>query len=177
MEKWKEIEGWPEYWVSDRGLVKSLKYGKTKILKPGLNIWGYLKVGLYRDSKRKWFLVHRLVALAFCDGYEENLQVDHINGDKLDNRAENLRWICHALNKVHQHKARSESGFIGVYRYPGCITKPYRAQANDGSGKLKHIGMFATAEDASAARDEFVRKRFSCEELMFHHSGKQEETF
>ena len=162
-EKWKEIEDYSDYWVSDRGRVKSLKYGKTRILKPGLNSTEYLFVVLCRDGKPKFFHVHRLVALAFCDGYEENLQVDHINGKKTDNRAENLRWVCRSLNNVHQQKARSQTGYIGVRQMPDNRAKPYRAEARDGSGKLKHLGMFATAEEASAARDEFVRKRFSGE--------------
>ena len=173
MEKWKEIEDWPEYWVSDCGQVKSFWHRKTRILKLHLGR-GYLYVGLCRDGKQKFFRVHRLVALAFCDGYEEGLEVDHINGKKTDNRAENLRWICHALNKVHQHKARSQTGYIGVRQMQGYITKPYRAEASDGSGKSKHLGYFSTAEEASAARDEFVRKRFFGEELMFHHREEEE---
>ena len=173
MEKWKEIEGYPDYWVSDCGRVKSLKYGKTRILKPWPNGGGYLFVVLCRDGKPKNFRVHRLVALTFCDGYEDGFEVDHINGNKLDNRAENLRWVPRSLNQVHQQKAKSESGFIGVRQKQGCITKPFEARANDGSGKLKSLGYFSTAEEASRARDEFVRSRFSGEELTFRHEDKK----
>ena len=169
-EKWKEIEGYPDYQVSDRGLVKSFWHRKTRILKPRLGR-GYLRVKLCRDGKPKNFLVHRLVALAFCGGYEDGFEVDHISGNKLDNRAENLRWVSSSLNHVHQQKAKSKSGYIGVYQMQGNLAKPYRALANDGSGKIKHIGYFSTAEEASAARDEFVRKRFSGEKLTFHNRG------
>ena len=173
MEKWKEIEGYPDYWVSDRGQVKSYRRRKTRILKPRLNIWGYLQVGLYRDGKQKWFPVHRLVALTFCDGYEDGFEVDHINGNKLDNRAENLRWVSRSLNQVHQQKARSQTGYIGVYRMPRNLAKPFVARARDRSGKMKHLGYFSTAEEASAARDAFVRSRFSGEELTFRHEDKK----
>ena len=173
MEKWKEIEGYPDYWVSDRGQVKSFWYRKTRILKPCPNSTEYLRVNLCRDGKQKWFLVHRLVALAFCDGYEEGLEVDHINGDKLDNRAENLRWVPRSLNNVHQQKARSQTGYVGVYQKLDNRAKPYRALASDGSGKIKHLGYFSTAEEASAARDAFVRSRFSGEKLTFRHEDKK----
>ena len=172
-EEWKTIEGYPDYWVSDRGQVKSLKYGKSRILKPWLNGDGYLFVVLCRDGKQKKFSVHRLVALAFCDGYEDGFEVDHINGKKTDNRAENLRWVCKSINNVNQQKARSQTGYVGVYWRPGNLAKPYQALAKV-AGKLKHLGYFATAEDASAARDEFVRSRFLGEELMFHHREEEE---
>ena len=169
VERWKAIEDWTEYRVSDRGRVKSSKYGKTRILKPRLSDRGYLLVGLCRDGEQKKAYVHRLVALAFCGGYEVGLEVDHKNGNKLDNRAENLRWVSSSLNHVHQQKAKSKSGFIGVYRKPGNRAKPFQAQAKDDTGKIKHLGCFSTAEEASASRDAFVRKRFSGEELTFHH--------
>ena len=165
-EKWKMIEGYPDYWVSDCGRVKSYRRGKPRILRQKLDS-GYLRVTLFCDGKEKKYLVHRLVALAFCGGYEDNLQVDHINGDKLDNRVENLRCVSHALNQVHQQKARSKTGFIGVYRMQGNLAKPFRAEARV-TGKYKYLGCFSTAEEASAVRDDFVRKRFSGEELTFY---------
>lgn len=58
---------------------------------------GYLRVTL----DKKQYFVHRLVAQLFVDNYENKPQVNHINGDKLDNRAENLEWVTNQENRDH----------------------------------------------------------------------------
>lgn len=62
---------------------------------------GYREIGFRIDGERARFLVHRLVARAFVDGYEDGLCVNHINGIKTDNRAENLEWVSLARNTEH----------------------------------------------------------------------------
>ena len=86
MENWKKVND--NYLVSNLGRV----IGKNgKVLKPYLSSTGYLKVCL---EKHKQVYVHRLVAMAFCENQSEtNCVVDHINGNKTDNRAENLEWV------------------------------------------------------------------------------------
>lgn len=121
MEQWKEVT-WIEGYrgvldVSSIGRVRrrSYKYealgrwGKThtttkpdKILLPYVEKTGYPTIAVQISGRRKKFLVHRLVARAFVDGYEESLTVNHINGIKTDNRAENLEWVTLAENTQHQ---------------------------------------------------------------------------
>lgn len=66
MEIWKDVKGYESiYQVSDIGNVKSLKYGKEKLLKPGINSTGYFIVILYKNKIKKTIKVHQLVAEAF----------------------------------------------------------------------------------------------------------------
>ena len=99
-EKWKDIEGYDGmYQVSDLGRVRSLKFGNVRVLRPGKCTCGYLTVCLYKDGKRKWFTVHRLVAQAFIENDNIfNTEVNHINEDKTDNRVDNLEWCNRQYN-------------------------------------------------------------------------------
>lgn len=63
-EKYKVVPGYEDYEVSDFGNVRSLKFGKIKVLRPKLNK-GYLQVHLCKDGKTKMFFVHRLIVSAF----------------------------------------------------------------------------------------------------------------
>lgn len=115
--EWRPIADNPGYEVSDAGLVRSVarviekrnRLGTTvtnslqgKILSTPMFSNKYLGVVLGRGSK--CHLVHRLVARAFCEGYSENLDVNHKNGVRGDNRAENLEWVTRGDNPRHSHR-------------------------------------------------------------------------
>ena len=82
------------YSVSNMGRVRSEK--SKKILKPTTDRYGYKYYIFCHNGKRKTVKEHRLVASAFLQNVENKPTVDHINGDKKDNRVENLKW---ATNK------------------------------------------------------------------------------
>ena len=93
-EEWKSIAGYEGlYEVSSLGRVRSLKFGKTKVLKPLDNGCGYLYVNLYKNREVKKFKVHRLVAQTFIPNPLGKPQVNHNNEIKTDNRVENLEWM------------------------------------------------------------------------------------
>lgn len=90
--EWKQIEGYENYFVSNTGLVINTKSGR--LLKPKNTYDGYCEIRLYKDKDNsKCVRVHRLVALAFVPNPDDLETIDHINGNKKDNRAENLRWL------------------------------------------------------------------------------------
>lgn len=62
---------------------------------------GYHSLELRHNGKRVRVLLHKLVALAHVEGFEEGLCVNHINGIKTDNRAVNLEWVSLARNTEH----------------------------------------------------------------------------
>lgn len=97
------------YQVSDLGNIKSLGNGdnhnaRERIMKKTKTKKGYLKVGLWKNRKQKWFLVHRLVAYMFIenDDPEYKTDVNHINEFEKDNNCtNNLEWCTKEYNNNH----------------------------------------------------------------------------
>lgn len=87
-----------DYKVSNLGRVKNKKTGK--ILKTSLNKKGYEKVNIWRNNKVKRCFLHRLVAEAFIENPYPDIfkQVNHIDGNKLNNFATNLEWVTPSDN-------------------------------------------------------------------------------
>ena len=101
----KEIAGFEgKYDITSDGDVISLNYsgtGKEKILKARADNKGYLRVVLHKNNKPYEHKIHRLVAEAFIPKIEDKNYINHINGDKADNRIENLEWVTLSENTKH----------------------------------------------------------------------------
>lgn len=116
---WKDITGYEGvYMISNDGLVRSLFREwvcngsvikkPERVLKNGIDAYGYNTVMLSCGNKTKRVKVHRLVAQEFLDNKNNLPQINHKNGVKTDNRVENLEWVT---AKDNCHHAR-EHGFI-----------------------------------------------------------------
>lgn len=112
-EIWKEIPSMPYYQASNLGRIKSLrtfKYSRTKkekievmrvrILKQQTDYKGYKRVKTMYGTKK----VHRLIAEAFLPNPENKPQVNHKDGNKLNNNIDNLEWCTNGENQIHAFK-------------------------------------------------------------------------
>tara|TARA_R110000764_G_C10832583_1_gene363096 strand:+ start:130 stop:651 length:522 start_codon:yes stop_codon:yes gene_type:complete len=108
----------------------------------------------YRGVKINWkqTYVHRVLAIAFLGAADCDSQVDHINGDKGDNRIENLRMVTASQNNKAFQKKRK--GCSSRYRGVHLERKTGRwvASINPKQGRM-HVGTFGTEDEAAAAYD------------------------
>jgi len=125
--KWKTIPGFSNYEASDAGIIRSKdryvrngrNFIKGCIIKPSVIKSGYLTIGLVLGSKRKRLhtTVHRLVARTFISNFSEDLDVNHIDGDKTNNKLSNLEVITHKENIKHSVKTGLFTASRGNLKY------------------------------------------------------------
>ena len=98
-EVWCPIKGYEGiYEVSDQGRVRSMKFGKERILKLGSDKDGYLQVGLWKNGENKMCKVHRLVAQTFTPNPQNLPEVNHKDENKTNNSVQNLEWCDRKYN-------------------------------------------------------------------------------
>lgn len=127
-EIFKDIEGYEGYQVSNYGNVKSLGNDKTrkdKILKPAKTWYGYLRVGLWKQGKRKTHFVHRLVASAFIENPNNFCELNHKDEDKTNNIVDNLEWCTrlynHNYGTINQRIAESNTNHPNKSKQVLCV--------------------------------------------------------
>lgn len=145
-EIWKPIKGLECYYeISNLGRIKALNrlikrnssgnfITKEKILKLSKNPNGYVTVTLYKDGSLFRRLVHRLVAEAFILKPDNKNEIDHIDTNRSNNEAENLRWCTRSENNRNPitNKKMSES-HLGIKRSKESIEKWRKARIAHGN--------------------------------------------
>ncbi len=112
---------------------------------------GYLRGDWRQKGTRKHYLLHRYVYELAYGEIKPRYSIDHVNGDKLNNSLSNLRMVTYSENTANTHKRRNGERISPypcvAYRPNRNRVRPYQAEieVND---KNKHLGMYATAEEA-----------------------------
>ena len=134
-EVWKDIKGYEgHYQVSDKGRVKSVKFGKEKILKPARDTKGYLAVQLCKNGEIKRCFVHRLVAQTFIQNPNNLPHINHKDEDKTNNSVQNLEWCDSKYNNNYgthnQRVAEKRSKPVLQYTLDGKFVKKWKSQSD-----------------------------------------------
>ena len=120
----KSIKGFPGYSISSDGIVYSSKRGPEVVVNG--SVWmGYRKVTLSNGSKTKTIAVHRLVAESFLTKPRGLNLVNHIDGDKSNNKLSNLEWTNHRGNAQHY-----ENNLAPGYKAKRTMEKQDKLKAN-----------------------------------------------
>ncbi len=163
-EIWKPVVGYEGiYEVSSEGRVWSLNryvddvmrgkaFIKCRYMKRSVNRSGYLEVRLSKLSKTESPTVHKIVMLSFVGVRPHDLVVNHIDGDRANNRLDNLEYVTHRENSIKGrgclYKKDKTSSFVGVYWDKS--RQKWHAQKRFGS-KAFNLGVFDREEDAGNA--------------------------
>lgn len=103
-EEFKKINGYEDYMIGNCGSVISLKNGEKRYMKPYLDSQKrYYIIVLSKNGKTKKFLVHRLVAIHFCENPNNKDVVNHIDHNTRNNNYKNLEWVTTQENVIHSY--------------------------------------------------------------------------
>lgn len=141
-EQWVQVPGYENtYSVSNLGRVHSIR--QRICLKPGINSEGYMNVVFCVGGKPKTFRLHRIVAEAFFGRCPLGMEINHKDGDKLNNRLSNLEFVTPKENTAHSFRLGKRRGLID------------RESVNELKSKnltFKHIGILLGVNERTARR-------------------------
>ena len=160
-EGWRPIKDFENYFISSEGRI--IKTATGKILKQHENHKGYLIVQLSNKGQKKNFRVHRLVAQTYIPNPDNLPEVDHINGDRQDNRVENLRWVTGSANTRNREVCRQSGS-----RYNGVIAHPKTGNFIASiwhNRKTVYLGTFTEETKAALAFNQFCKENCLNREL------------
>jgi hypothetical protein len=118
---WKEIPEFDGYLISSVGDVWSNKL--KRVIIPPTDKDGYPRIGLWKNQSVKKHFVHRLVAQAFIPNPDNKPVVNHINGNKTDNRVCNLEWCSVLENEQHSRNVLGKVTPKNIHTKPLTLVK------------------------------------------------------
>ena len=160
-EIWKDIKDYEGFYqVSNLGNVRSVPRNGTvkyyKILKPN-NVKGYYQVTLQKKGKKKIYKVHRLVAKTFIKNTYNKREVNHIDGNKLNNAVTNLEWVTAKENSNHRvnvlNKKTTDNRKVGMFD--------------------KNSNLIQTFNSIVAAGQYFGKSRVNIDNALKHKNNQQ----
>lgn len=159
MERWKTVPGHEKYEVSDTGKVRNKETGR--LLSPCNNGDGYKKVHVGK-SQREY--VHRMVASAFVERREGANEVNHKDGNRSNNNADNLEWVNSSENTKH-------AVYRGALRPWGNSARAIRS-INPETGEVKNFATLSEAEQYYGSRhivEVLKGRRIHCKGHLFEY--------
>lgn len=141
-------------YYSEKGNKWIVRTGKIRALSKGKN---YLKLSLKVNGNERTVNVHVLVSDAFNRLRKEGEEIDHIDNDKLNNKAENLRVITRKQNTLRS--VRGKVKLQGVWYRKANKNRPYCAHIMI-NGHRKELGAYASAEEAHQVYKEALEKHY-----------------
>lgn len=155
-EIWKDITGFEGYYqVSNQGRIKSLQRTikrkgskgplnlKEKILTPSDNGDGYLNLCLRKPFYSRMCKVHRLVAIEFVPNVDNKPHIDHIDNNRKNNSAVNLRWVTNQENVAHKC-TQNRQAYLGKYGSEHSKSIPV-IQMTKGNEKIREYASMTEA--------------------------------
>lgn len=145
----------------DRGVLMWRRNRRARRGRSGEEVGTLTKQGYRRvNIAGRFYLAHRVIYSMAVSDIPDGMQIDHVNGDVLDNRPSNLRIATHSQNNQNSSTARGRTGVRGVNMYRG----KYRARIY-ADGKLLRSKVFASLVEAAATRRRWMQElhgEFAC---------------
>lgn len=124
----KIINNNSDYYIFKDGRIFS--YRSMKFIKPHIARNGYINICLHGMSSQKNFSIHRLIAQAFIPNPENKPEVNHIDGNRSNNKISNLEWCTRSENGLHAYAVNKRShpmtGLLGINNKKSKIVYAYK---------------------------------------------------
>lgn len=173
-EEWRTIEEYPNYQISNFGRIKSLWFGREKILKQSIHKNGYSHITLHKEDKMKTFLTHRLVAMTFIPNPNNYPQVNHKDEVKTNNCISNLEWVTQEYNNSYgtrlERMSKTKKGKIFSQEHKDKISKTLKGRKLSKETKDK----ISIANKGKKQSQEHIEKRSKALQkpiVQIHKSG------